>query len=74
LLLRPLEDYTFEQFVTIGKALGEKYLKIKDERVREQTADEISTKAYRDKRSERCQKTNRFVYDLQYIQRIQNTE
>ena len=48
-LIRELADYTFEQFVQIGKALGEKYLKIKDERIREQTANEISTKAYRDK-------------------------
>ncbi len=47
--VRPLADYTIEQFVQIGKALGDKYLKIKDERVREQTADEISTKVYRDK-------------------------
>jgi hypothetical protein len=48
-LIRELSDYTFEQFVQIGKALGDKYLKIKDERIREQTANEISTKAYRDK-------------------------
>lgn len=48
-LIRELSDYTFEQFVHIGKALGDKYLKIKDERIREQTANEISTKAYRDK-------------------------
>jgi MoxR-like ATPase len=47
--VRPLEDYTFGQFVTIGKALGEKYLKVKDERSREQIAEEIATKAYRDR-------------------------
>ena len=48
-LIRELSDYTFEQFVQIGKALGDKYLKIKDERARESIAEEIATKAYRDK-------------------------
>ena len=47
--VRPLEDYSFDQFVTIGKALGDKYLKVKDEQTREHVAEEIATKAYRDK-------------------------
>jgi hypothetical protein len=44
-----VRDYTLEQFVQIGKALGEKYLKVKDDRARELIAEEIATKAYRDK-------------------------
>jgi MoxR-like ATPase len=47
--VRPLADYTLEQFVQIGNALGDKYLKIKDVRAREQIAEEMATKAYRDK-------------------------
>lgn len=47
--VRPLEDYTFDQFVTIGKALGDKYLKVKDDRTRAVIAEEISAKAYRDR-------------------------
>jgi ATPase family associated with various cellular activities (AAA) len=47
--VRPLEDYSFEQFVTIGKALGDKYLKVKDERARESVAEEIAIRTYRDK-------------------------
>jgi MoxR-like ATPase len=46
-LIRELADYTFEQFIQIGKALGEKYLKEKDDRARELIAAEIATKAYR---------------------------
>jgi MoxR-like ATPase len=48
-LIRELADYTFEQFVQIGKALGEKYLKEKDDRMRELIAEEIAAKAYRDR-------------------------
>jgi MoxR-like ATPase len=48
-LIRELADYTFEQFIQIGKSLGEKYLKEKDDRARELIAEEISTKAYRNK-------------------------
>ena len=48
-LIKNLADYTFEQFVQIGKALGEKYLRVKDERAREQIAEEFSIKAYKDK-------------------------
>jgi MoxR-like ATPase len=48
-LIRELADYTFEQFIQIGKALGEKYLKVKDDRARELIAEEFATKAYRDR-------------------------
>jgi MoxR-like ATPase len=48
-LIRELADYTFDQFVQIGKALGEKYLKEKDVRTRELIAEELTTKAYRDR-------------------------
>jgi MoxR-like ATPase len=48
-LIRELADYTFEQFVQIGKALGDKYLKEKDDRTRELIAEELATKAYRDR-------------------------
>ncbi len=48
-LIRELADYTFEQFVQIGRALGEKYLKVKDDRARELIAEELATKAYRDR-------------------------
>jgi hypothetical protein len=37
-----VRDYTLEQFVQIGKALGEKYLKVKDVRARELIAEEIA--------------------------------
>jgi MoxR-like ATPase len=47
--VKQLADYTYDQFVTIGKALGDKYLKVRDEQAREQIAEEISIKAYRDK-------------------------
>jgi MoxR-like ATPase len=41
-LIKSLADYTFEQFVQICKALGEKYLKVKDDRARELIAEEIA--------------------------------
>jgi hypothetical protein len=47
--VKNLADYTFEQFVQIGLALGDKYLKVKDEQTRTLIAEEIATKAYRDK-------------------------
>jgi MoxR-like ATPase len=48
-LIKELADYTFDQFVGIGKALGDKYLKVKDDSARELIAEEIATKAYRDR-------------------------
>ena len=48
-LIRELADYTFEQFIQIGKALGEKYLKVKDDRTRELIAEELATKVYIDR-------------------------
>lgn len=48
-LIKLLPDYTFEQFVQIGKALAEKYLKVKDESARELIAEEIAIRAYRDR-------------------------
>jgi MoxR-like ATPase len=47
--IKQLADYTFEQFVMVGKALGEKYLKEKDVRARELIAEELASKAHRDR-------------------------